>query len=175
MALSFLSRRSMKGEKATVGTSFWSNFTVTGALRIFLRFFQFVMGLTVIGLYTVDLENARRANKYVDSKWVWAVVCGTLGSLISLIFMLPLVKAWFFFYVDAFLFLCYVIAFGIFGKLFIPEDAEGNEGITRMKNAVWVLLTNMLLWLVTAVLGAIVFWKSRKARTTHTGRGLQHA
>jgi len=174
MAFNFLSRGSMKGEKATMGTSFWSHFTASSALRIILRLFQFVMGLTVIGLYAVDLNNARKAGKYTDSKWVWAVICGSLGSFMSLLFMLPLVKAWFFFYVDGFIFLCYLIAFGIFGKMFIPEDAEGNKGIIRMKNAVWVLLTNMLLWLLTAVYGAVVFWKSRKARTTHTGRAGQH-
>ncbi|OAL43754.1 hypothetical protein IQ07DRAFT_287011 [Pyrenochaeta sp. DS3sAY3a] len=175
MALSFLSRRSMKGEKATAGTSFWANFTLFGALRIFLRFFQLVLGLTVIGLYAVDLDNARKAGKYIDSKWAWAVVCGSLGSIVAIFFSLPLVKAWFFFYVDAFVFLCYLIAFGIFGKMFIPENAEGNKGITRMKNAVWVLLTNMFLWLITACMGAFIFWQSRKARTTHTGRGMQHA
>jgi hypothetical protein len=174
VAMKFFSKRSMKGEKATLGTSFWSSFTPSGALRIFLRLFQFVLGITVIGLYAIDLDRARRANKYVDSKWVWSVVCGTLGALTALAFMLPLVKAWFFFYVDAFVFLCYLIAFGIFGKMYIPENAEGNSGITRMKNAVWVLLTNMLLWFITAVYGAVLFWKNRKARTSLTGRGAQH-
>lgn len=175
MALSFLSRRSLKGEKATAGTTFWANFTYTAALRIFLRFFQFVLGVTVIGLYAQDLDRARKAHKYVDSKWVWAVVCGSLGSIASLIFMLPLVKAWFFFFVDTFIFICYLVAFGIFGKMFIGENPEGNSGIKRMKNAVWVLLTNMLLWFITALIGAFIFWKARKARTVHTGRAAQHA
>jgi hypothetical protein len=174
MGLNFLSRSTMKGEKATLGTSFWSHFTILGFLRITLRFFQFVLGITIIGLYAQDISSARSAGKYVDSKWVWAVVCGTLGSLTSLLFMLPLIKAWFFFYVDAFVWLCYLIAFGIFGKMFIGERAQGDAGIQRMKNGVWVLLTNMLLWFATAVLGAVVFWKSRKARTTHTGRAGQH-
>lgn len=173
MGLNFLSRS--RGEKATRGTTFWSNFSVGGAIRIFLRFFQFVLGLTVIGLYAVDLDRARKQGKYADSKWIWAVICGTLGSLMSLIFMLPLVKAWFFFYIDAFVWLCYLIAFGIFGRMYIGEDPEGNGDIQRMKNAVWVLLTNMLLWFVTMIYGAIVFWKNRKARTVHTGRGMQHA
>lgn len=136
-----------------------------------------MLGVTVIGLYATDVDSARKVGKYVDSKWVWAVVCGALGAATALVFMLPLVKAWFFFYVDAFLFLCYLVAFGIFGKMFIPEDAKGSDnhkGILRMKNSVWVLLTNMLLWLVTALLGAVVFWKSRKARTTHTGRAGLH-
>jgi hypothetical protein len=174
MGLNFLPKRSMKSEKATLGTSFWSSFTIGAALRILLRLFQFVLGLTIIGLYAVDLDRARRAHKYVDSKWVWSVVCGTLGALVSLAFMLPLVKAWFFFYIDAVVWLCYLVAFGIFGKMYIPEDAEGNSGVQRMKNAVWVLLTNMLLWFGTAVYGAAVFWKNRKARTSLTGRGAQH-
>jgi hypothetical protein len=32
----------------------------------------------------------------------------------------------------------------------------------------------MILWLLTAVYGGIVFWRSRKARTTHTGRAGMH-
>lgn len=175
MALNFLSRRSLKGEKATFGTSFWSNFTVTGAILIFLRFFQFVLGITVIGLYAVDLDNARKAGKYTDSKWVWAVVCGTLGALMALIAMIPqLVKSWFFFPVDFIVFVCYLVAFGIFGKMYIPENPEGNKGIIRMKNAVWVLLTNMLLWFITMVWSGFLFWKNRHARTTHTGRASTH-
>lgn len=181
MAFTFLSRSTLKGEKATLGTSFWSRFSPTGFARILLRFFQFVLGITVIGLYAGDVARARQAGAYVDSKWVWAVVCGALGAGAALVLMLPLVKAWFFFYVDAFLFLCYLVAFGIFGRIFIPVDVNVNEGkgkdntgIRRMKHAVWVLLTNMLLWLVTAILGAVVFWKSRKARTSHTGRAALH-
>lgn len=174
MALNFFSKRSLRSEKATAGTSFWSNFSIGALIRIILRLFQFVLGLTVVGLYAVDLDRARKAGVYIDSKWVWSVVCGTLGALVSLVFILPLVKAWFFFYVDAFVFLCYLVAFGIFGKMYIPEDAEGNKGIERMKNAVWILLTNMLLWFLTACYGGAVFWKNRKARTTHTGRGQQH-
>ncbi|KAL5118747.1 hypothetical protein ACEQ8H_003424 [Pleosporales sp. CAS-2024a] len=174
MALSFLSRRSIKSEKATAGTTFWANFTMTAALPILLRFFQFVLGITVIALYAVDLDRARRRHVYIDSKWVWSVVCGTLGALVSLLFMLPLIKAWFFFYVDAFVWLCYLVAFGIFGKMYIPENPEGNKGIIRMKHAVWVLLTNMCLWFITACYGGAVFWKHRKASTVHTGRGSQH-
>ncbi|KAF2631676.1 hypothetical protein BU25DRAFT_194099 [Macroventuria anomochaeta] len=173
MALKFLSRRSMKGEKATLGTSFWSHFTLPGAILIFLRFFQFVLGITVIALYAVDLDNARKAGKYTDSKWVWAVVCGTLGAIMALVSLAP-VKAWIFFWVDFFVFVCYLVAFGIFGKMYIPENAEGNKGIIRMKNAVWLLLTNMLLWFITAVWNGFFFWRERNARTTHTGRAHTH-
>jgi hypothetical protein len=35
-----------------------------------LHFFLFIFALTVAGLYGVDLDNARKAGKYADSKWV---------------------------------------------------------------------------------------------------------
>ena len=91
MALNFFSKRSLRSEKATAGTSFWSNFSIGALIRIILRLFQFVLGLTVVGLYAVDLDRARKAGVYIDSKWVWSVVCGTLGALVSLVFILPLV------------------------------------------------------------------------------------
>jgi hypothetical protein len=35
-----------------------------------LRFVQFVLAITVCGLYGVDLHNAAEQGKYMDSKWV---------------------------------------------------------------------------------------------------------
>lgn len=60
--------------------------------------------------------------------------------------------------------------FGIFGKLFIHEDPEGDSDIQRAKNAVWVDLINMLLWLVTAVAGGLMFFRNRGGKSLHTGR-----
>ena len=61
--------------------------------------------------------------------------------------------------------------FGIFGKLYIPAHPTPKQsGQRRMKNAVWVDLTNMLLWLVTAIWGTIEFFRHRGGRTLHTGR-----
>ena len=61
--------------------------------------------------------------------------------------------------------------FGIFGKLYIHANAQGDKGIERMKSAVWVDLVNMLLWLVTAVMAVVVFFMGRGGRTLFTGRG----
>lgn len=60
--------------------------------------------------------------------------------------------------------------FGIFGQLYIHENPEGDGGVKRMKNAVWIDLVNMLLWLVTAVMGVVVFLMMRGGRSLHTGR-----
>lgn len=126
-------------------------------------------------MYAVDLDNARKQGKYVDSKWVWATLCGALGAFVSLLFMVPFLgRMVLLFAVDVVVFICYIVAFGIFGNMYIGEDAEGNKGVQRMKNGVWVLLTNVVLWFISAVLGAGLFWRARKARTTHTGRAPQH-
>lgn len=60
--------------------------------------------------------------------------------------------------------------FGIFGKLFIHKDPEGDSDIQRAKNAVWIDLINMLLWLVTAALGGLLFFRNRGGKSLHTGR-----
>ena len=56
--------------------------------------------------------------------------------------------------------------------MYINEDPEGNSGIQRMKNAVWIDLVNMLLWLVSLVAMAFKWWKVRTGRTQFTGRAV---
>lgn len=71
---------------------------------------------------------------------------------------------------DTILFILWIALFGLFGKMYIHEHAEGDHGVQRMKNAVWVDLVNALLWLISAV-GMAVFWvQSRNGRTRWTGR-----
>ncbi|MCJ1383607.1 hypothetical protein MMC17_006721 [Xylographa soralifera] len=135
-----------------------------------IRFFQFVLGLTVIGLYGVDLNAARIEHKYADGKWVYAVVVGTLAALTALVFMVPFVKTYKAFPWDIIMFFLWIVVFGIFGNLYIKENPEGDAGITRMKNAVWVDLANMLLWLISSAFGLFMFFKNRGHKSLHTGR-----
>ena len=54
--------------------------------------------------------------------------------------------------------------------MYIKENAEGDAGIQRMKNAVWVDLTNALLWLLGSV-AMFVYWLKHKERHSRfTGR-----
>ena len=64
----------------------------------------------------------------------------------------------------------WIALFGLFGKLYIHENPEGDAGIQRMKNAVWVDLVNALLWLISAVAGAVMFFFGGEKRSLHTGR-----
>jgi len=136
-----------------------------------LRFFQLVLAVTVCGLYGVDLQNARNAGKYTDGRWVYAVVVGALSAFTALLYMIPfMMRIPFIFVWDIIILFFWIVLFGIFGKLYINENAEGDSGVQRMKNAVWVDLTNLLLWLITAVLMAGHWWRSRTGRTQFTGR-----
>src|SRR5262245_46468719 len=170
MAFKFLRNGSMKGgdqkfSKTALLTGGWDIKTIA---RILTRFFQFLMGIVVIGLYAQDLDRAHKKGVGYDPLWMYATMTGVIACVWSLICMLPLVKAWMFFVVDYIVFILYLVAFGKFGSMYIKEDPEGNKGIIRMKNAVWVLLTNMFLWVGTATYGAIILWKSKKAKTAHT-------
>ncbi|KAI9706571.1 MAG: hypothetical protein M1836_003578 [Candelina mexicana] len=138
--------------------------------RITLRFLQFVFALAVAGLYGTDVNNARKHGVAGDPKWVYAVTISGLSALTCIIFMIPFVKYYLFFAWDALLFIFWVAVFGVFGKMYIHENPEGDAGIQRMKNAVWVDLFNMVLWFVTAVYGGVMFLKCRKTRPTITGR-----
>lgn len=54
--------------------------------------------------------------------------------------------------------------------MYIRENAEGNGDIQRMKNAVWVDLANVILWLIGSV-AALTYWlRHRERRTRFTGR-----
>lgn len=127
------------------------------------------MALTVIGLYGTDLAKANREHKYSDGKWVYAVITASLSAATSLLHLIPLFNLipvlflW-----DATLFILWIALFGLFGNMYIHERAEGDAGVQRMKNAVWVDLVNAILWAVSTA-GMVLFW-SREKRTRWTGR-----
>lgn len=58
-----------------------------GYIRFTIRVFQFVLAITVAGLYGYDLDNARKAHIYADPKWTYAVVVAAL-SAVSVFFFL---------------------------------------------------------------------------------------
>ena len=126
-----------------------------------LRFFQFVMALTVTGLYGVDLNHAQQKHVHANSKWIYAEVTAGLSAITAIVYLLaplmlkdrPLAHrtplhlpslAW-----EFIICILWLTLFGVFGKMYISEDPVGDSGIVRMKHAVWVDLTNLLLWVIT--------------------------
>ena len=65
----------------------------------------------------------------------------------------------------------WVAVFGLFGKIYMHADPAGNSGVQRMKNAVWIDLINMLLWFLSAIYSAVLFYRFRRGHSSlHTGR-----
>ena len=63
-------------------------------IRLVLRFFQFVLAITVAGLYGVDLHRAREMGAYTDGKWVYAEVVAGLSAVTVLIYGIPFFKSY---------------------------------------------------------------------------------
>ncbi|RYP70470.1 hypothetical protein DL769_004959 [Monosporascus sp. CRB-8-3] len=145
--------------------------TISYILFSILHIFQFVLAVTVVGLYAVDLNRANEQGKYTDGKWVYAAVVGTLAAVTALLYLIPsilrfaAVPAW-----SLVLFVLWIALFGVFGGMYIREDPEGNDGVQRMKNAVWVDLANALLWLIDSVASAAYWWFHRERHSRFTGR-----
>ncbi|KAI1755819.1 hypothetical protein F4782DRAFT_487176 [Xylaria castorea] len=136
-----------------------------------LHFAQFILAIVVIGLYGTDLDRARKAHVYADGKWVYAIVVASLSAVTAILYLFPfflrfaVVPIWSFV-----LFTLWIVLFGIFGSLYIHENPEGNGDIQRMKNAVWVDLTNALLWFIGTVSGGAYWWLHRERNSRFTGR-----
>ncbi|KAI1349668.1 hypothetical protein F5Y01DRAFT_288232 [Xylaria sp. FL0043] len=136
-----------------------------------LHFFQFVLAITVIGLYGTDIDRAHKKGAYTDGKWVYAIVVASLSAVTAIFYLIPFflrfaaVPIWSFI-----LFVLWIALFGLFGSMYIHENPEGNGDIQRMKNAVWVDLVNALLWLIGTGAGAIYWWLHRERHTRFTGR-----
>lgn len=96
---------------------------------------------------------------------------GSFSAITALIYMIPIViRVPLLFIWDTILFIFWIAVFGVFGNMYIHTDPQGDGGIQRMKNAVWIDLINALLWLGSAVGMLIYFIKQMGGRTRYTGR-----
>lgn len=65
--------------------------------RFVLRFIQFILAITVAGLYGVDLHNGTKAHVPADGKWVFAEVVAGLSAFTCLLYGVLLLKSYWFF------------------------------------------------------------------------------
>ncbi|KAH6855329.1 hypothetical protein B0I37DRAFT_53944 [Chaetomium sp. MPI-CAGE-AT-0009] len=136
-----------------------------------LHFGQFVLAVTVCALYGIDLDRSRKANVNPDGKWIYAEVVGGLSALTAILYCVPFILRFAVVWVwNLILFILWIVLFGIVGKMYIPEDPKGNGDLLRMKNAVWVVLANAILWLIGVLAHFIYWWGHRERRSRFTSR-----
>ena len=138
--------------------------TITGIIRTGFRLIQCAMGLAVVVLYAISMIKDGKGNDHIDGKMVYVLLCGSLGSVVGPILLAPS-QTWLFFVVDIVMFLCYLVAFSMFGAVYLRKQSEGNPRIAREKIAVWILLGNVGIWFLAAIRSTCVYLLSTKART----------
>ncbi|PLB37941.1 MARVEL domain-containing protein [Aspergillus candidus] len=137
---------------------------------------QFALALTVIGLYSQDINSK---DEDAPAKWVYAVITAFLAACTALTYLilvfamkarplpmrqgahLPLF-AW-----EVVLCILWLVVFGVFGEMFIgvryggDEDSERAKKLERMRRAVWVDLVNFGFWVVSAAWRGVRWWRGR--------------
>lgn len=156
-----------------------------------MRFFQFVFGLTVIGLYGKDVHHDHADKNEWNSKWVYAVITAFLATCTAIVHMvIPFLMrrtsrgasggmtsrpalllpqfVW-----EFVLCILWLTLFGIFGKLYIGVHADGDSKkqestlgdaskINRMRHACWIDLINLLMWVATSSWILLKWLKARR-------------
>jgi len=157
--------------------SIFTNLRRGTLFTILFRSFQLIVGLVIVGMYATDLNNARKADKYTDGKWVFAVTCGSLAAVTAVLGSLAacfiqnraisLLWMW-----DIIMIVLFTVLSGIFGSYYIGEKTEMEAGISRMKTAVGFDFTALILFFITAVFGWWT-WRGQKEQSVHTKRSIE--
>jgi uncharacterized integral membrane protein len=72
-------------------------------LRITLRALQIIIALVIAGLYGKDLNDADKAGRNADPAWVFAEVVAGLSVITVVVYLLPFMRSFRFFFWDAIL------------------------------------------------------------------------
>jgi hypothetical protein len=142
-----------------------------------LRTLQFILALTVIGLYGHDIQPTADTS---DPRWVYAVVVGFLSALTAFVYVVcdlvvlrnrPLRSrpgarfggmVW-----EAVLVVNWLVVFGIFAGVFLDgnegKEGDGNgNGHGRMWNAVFVDLVVLVLFAGSCAWVGGRWWRNRR-------------
>ncbi|KAF8543201.1 hypothetical protein BDD12DRAFT_915968 [Trichophaea hybrida] len=133
--------------------------------RSTLRISQILVSLVIAGLYGRDISAGN-----TTAAWVFAEVVAGLSIVVAIIYLLPFIRSFKFFFVDVVLFLFWTGLFGAFGNRYIKTDCKKDGDCGRMKTAVWFDLIGMLLWFVSGVVGVFAFLREKHNRSMYTGR-----
>jgi len=139
--------------------------------RLVLRLLQFVVAVTVAGLYGIDLQHGNQNGIHPDSKWWYAEAVAGLSALTCILYGLPFFKSWWGFGWDFILFVLWTALFGLFGSIYLPAFSKSTQDVVpRMMDAAWFDLAGMSLWFITATYSTIIWYRGRNKRSLHTGR-----
>jgi len=151
--------------------------------RWVLRGLQLLVALVAVGFYGRRVDADRRAATQQAPEWVFGLAIGGLSAITAVAFAVlgamsavsDRCRTYRLFAWDATVFLLWIVVFGITGSIFLhrDENAPDYKGAnTRvMKGVAWLDLASALLWLISAVYGAVKTFLGRKVDGV-TGRAV---
>lgn len=84
--------------------------------RYTLRLLQLVCALATIVIWGGDIQSARNSDNTIHSDWVFSVVISSISLIVTVIWMVPQITQWRYFFVDGVLSGFWLIVFAIWGR-----------------------------------------------------------
>ena len=136
-----------------------------------IRALQAILGAAVIGIYASEYHPLTNSDYYyIRSKFWLAVAVGSMSLITSVVFAaIPFFRAYrvvaYAFFWDLILTFIWAATFG-YMKHYFPWGKTASDiadnykqslpQFEKLQDAVWLDLVNMLLWLITAIFGAVM-------------------
>lgn len=158
--------------------------TATAPLRVYeniprlvVRGLQFLLGIVVVGIYGERVHNGRENPEEASAAWVFGLIVSTAACITALVFAViaPFgavsrrFKTHRCFGWDLTLFVLWIATFGVFAQTFLHRDDEDGSykgsSTAVEKGAMWLDLTNSLLWLLSGVYGSLKVFVGGKVDT----------
>lgn len=139
------------------------------------RFLQFVLGLTIFGVYCADLVAAGSKHVPLNSAWLFATTLGGITTVTAVLYLLPCFHSYLFFWWDWIIVILHAGLIGVFAKAYIAHSkpTENPKDFTlfgpdfgRQRSAAYIDIISGILWLGTAVLSTLIFMKIRRSKKT---------
>lgn len=148
--------------------------TATAPLRVYeniprlvVRGLQFILGIVIVGIYGERVAKGREDSQDASVAWIYGLIVSVAACITALVFAViaPFgavsrrFKTHRFFWWDLTLFVLWITAFGVFAEIFLHRDGDDSSykgsSTAVEKGAMWLDLTNSLLWLVSGIYGSL--------------------
>ncbi|CAI7642491.1 unnamed protein product, partial [Penicillium palitans] len=119
---------------------YWHKGGICGLVcRAALRTLQFVLAVTIAGVYGVDLAHATKTSQHANAEWIYAEIVAALSAITCIVHCFVTItrvgwSAW-----DGVLFVLWLAQVGVFGSAYASnvqnENKDATLSIQRMRVA----------------------------------------
>jgi hypothetical protein len=149
----------------------WGMFGVY--LKIAFRFVQFVLGIAIFGVYCADIVTATAHHASPVTAWLFACTVGGISATTAILYLLPCLHSYLFFWWDWVIIILHAGIMGVFGKAYITHKKPTENpkefkiigpDFMRERSTAYLDCVSGMLWLATAVMSTIIYLKIRRLK-----------